>query len=50
MKESRIKEQKAWNKNSGEQQWETGMESRQQKETIGKVIFDYIKKEIDKIK
>ncbi len=39
MKESRVKEHKEQDKNN-----------REQKETIGKRIFDYIKKEIDKQK
>ena len=55
MKENGNREQNKLNENGKEQQGQTGMESGrqrdtsgQQKETVGKVIFDYIKKEIDR--
>lgn len=47
MKENRSRNQNKSNENSKEQQGQTEMESGRRKETIGKVIYDYIKKEID---
>lgn len=46
MEESRIKELKEQNKSSEMQSGKA--EDGLQKETVGKIIYDYIKKEIDR--
>ena len=45
---SRIGVQREKNQNNEVYQKKTEMENKQEKEIIGKVIFDYIKKEIEK--
>ncbi|MCH5249310.1 MAG: hypothetical protein J1E98_05240 [Lachnospiraceae bacterium] len=47
MKENRSGNQSKSNENRKEQQGQTETESGGRKETIGKMIYDYIKKEID---